>query len=38
MVGDWVANRNSSPMQMMNGGNSLFGTSVTAPTTTNPTV
>lgn len=25
-------------MQMMNGGNSLFGTSVTAPTTTNPTV
>ncbi len=25
-------------MQMMNGGNSLFGTSVTTPTTTNPTV
>ena len=25
-------------MQMMNGGNSLFGTSVTSPTTTNPTV
>ena len=25
-------------MQMMNGGNSLFGTSATAPTTTNPTV
>ena len=25
-------------MQMMNSGNSLFGTSVTAPTTTNPTV
>ena len=25
-------------MQMINGGNSLFGTSVTAPTTTNPTV